>query len=111
MDWDCRPIPFDEEAVLVGRKPKRVDVLHERFFRFDGTNRNLYGWTGWTPEAQVNIFLTSAEQAQNKTPFYRWVARLISLPEEAPDIDDPELRGELRKIIGDVEPYPYVVME
>ena len=110
MDWDCRPIPFDEEAVLVGRKPKKVDVLHERFFRFDGVNRDLYGWTGWSPEAQANIFLTLAEQAADKTPFYRWVARLISLPEEAPDVEDPEVREGLRGIIGDVEPYPYVVM-
>jgi len=110
MDWDCRPIPFDEEAVLVGRKPKRVDVLHERFFRFDGVNRDLYGWTGWNPEAQANIFLTLAEQTQDKTPFYRWVGRLISLPEESPDIEDPDVREGLRGIIGDVEPYPYVVM-
>jgi hypothetical protein len=115
MDWDCRPIPFDEEAVLVGRRPKRVDVLHERFFRFDGvgtggSETRLYGWTGWSPEAQANIFLTLAEEAQDKTPFYRWVARLISLPEEAPDIEDPEVRQGLRSIIGDVEPYPYVVM-
>jgi len=111
MDWDCRPIPFDQEAVLVGRKPKRVDVLHERFFRFDGVNRDLYGWTGWSPEAQANVFLTLAEQAQDKTPFYRWVARLISLPEESPDIADPEVKEGLRAIIGDAEPYPYVVMD
>jgi hypothetical protein len=39
------------------------------------------------------------------------VVRLISLPEEAPDIEDPEVREGLRGIIGDVEPYPYVVME
>jgi hypothetical protein len=111
LDWDCRPIPFDEEAVLVGRKPKRVDVLHERFFRFDGVNRDLYGWTGWSPEAQANIFLTLSEETQDKTPFYRWVSRLISLPEEVPDIEDPGVREGLRSIIGDVEPYPYVVME
>jgi len=38
------------------------------------------------------------------------VARLITLPEEAPDIEDPEAREGIRSIIGDVEPYPYVVM-
>ena len=111
MDWDRRPIPFDEEAVLVGRKPKRVDVPHERFFRFDGVDRNLYGWAGWSPEAQANVFLTLADQAQDKMPFHHWVARLISLPEESPDIEDSEVREGLREIIGDVEPYPYVVME
>jgi hypothetical protein len=114
--WGDAPDPVaarraEDEAVLVGRRPRRVDVLHERFFRFDGVNRDLYGWTGWSPEAQTNVFLTLAEPARNKTPFYRWVARLISLPEEAPDIADPEVREGLRSIIGDVESYPYVVME
>lgn len=111
LDWDCRPIPFDEEEVLVGRRPKRVDVLHERFFRFDGVDRNLYGWTGWSAEAQANVFLTLAERAADKMPFYRWVARLIDLPEESPDIEDPDLRAQLRRLIGDARLYPYVVME
>lgn len=111
LDWDCRPIPFDPEAVLVGRKPKRVDILHERFFRFDGVDRNLYGWTGWSAEAQANVFLTLAERAQDRLPFYRWVSRLIHLPEESPDIADPSLRAGLKALIGDEEPYPYVVME
>lgn len=39
-----------------------------------------------------------------------WVARLTSLPEEAAGIADPDVREGLRSIIGDVEPYPYVVM-
>lgn len=111
LDWDCRPIPFDPEAVLVGRRPKRVDVLHERFFRFDGVDRDIYGWTGWSAEAQANVFLTLAERAADKTPFYRWVARLIDLPEESPDIEDAGLRAELRRLIGGAKPYPYVVME
>ncbi len=58
----------------------------------------------------LNALFTLAEEAQDKTPFYRWVARLISLPEEAPDIEDAEVREGIRSIIGDVEPYPYVVM-
>ena len=45
-DWDCRPIPFDEEKALVGHWPKRAEILHKRFFHFDGVNRDLYGWTG-----------------------------------------------------------------
>ena len=105
MDWDCRPIPFDQDAVLVGRKPKRVDVLHERFFRFDGVDRNLYGWTGWTAEAQANVFLSLAERAGDKEPFLRWTARLL------PDIEDEDTREQLREYLGDAEPYPYVVME
>jgi len=105
MDWDCRPIPFEQDAVLVGRKPKRVDVLHERFFRFDGVDRNLYGWTGWSAEAQADVFLSLAERAEDKMPFYRWVARLL------PDIEDDDTREQLQEYLGDVEPYPYVVME
>lgn len=111
MDWDCRPIPFDQETVLVGRKPKRVDVLHERFFRFDSVNRNSYGWTGWSAEAQASVFLTLAERAPDKTPYYRWVAHLIDLPEESPDISHPDVRAGLREIIGDAKAWPYVVME
>jgi hypothetical protein len=65
----------------------------------------------WSPPPTYECALTLAEPARDKTPFYRWVARLIFLPEEAPDIADPEVREGLRSIIGDVESYPYVVME
>lgn len=111
LDSDFRPVPFDPERVLSGRRPKRVDVLHERFFRFDGVDRNLYGWTGWGAEAQANVFLTLARRAQDPLPFNRWVSRLIHLPEEAPDIAEPDLRSGLASLIGNAEPYPYVVMD
>ena len=66
----------------------------------------------WTAGAErwADVFLILAGEAQNKMPFYRRVARLFSLPEEAPDIADQEVCEGLRGIIGDVEPYPYVVM-
>jgi len=54
MDADCRAIPFDEEAVKVGRGREKVDILHERFFRFDELDKELY-WTGWSAKGQFVI--------------------------------------------------------
>jgi hypothetical protein len=66
---------------------------------------------GWSPEAQADVFLTLAGEVPDKAPFYRRATRLISLPEEAPDIADLEVQGGLHGVIGDVEPYPYGVLE
>ena len=95
MDTDCRTIPFDEEAVKVGRGSKKVDILHERFFRFDELDKELYGWTGWSAEGQLNVFLRLAQRASSEgkspEPFKKWVESRVLR-----DIEDERTREQTR---------------
>ncbi len=98
MDTDCRTIPFDEEAVKVGRG-KKVDILHERFFRFDELDKELYGWTGWSAEGQLNVFLRLAQRAKSEgkrsEPFKKWVESRVLR-----DIEDERTREQTRGYLG-----------
>lgn len=93
MDTDCRTIPFDEDDVKVGRGKKEVDILHERFFRFDEIDKELYGWTGWSPEGQLNVFLRLAQQAEsegkNPEPFKKWIESRVLR-----DIEDERIKEQ-----------------
>ncbi|MFQ6040551.1 MAG: TaqI-like C-terminal specificity domain-containing protein, partial [Candidatus Poribacteria bacterium] len=99
MDTDCRTIPFDEEAVKVGRGTKKVDILHERFFRFDELDKELYGWTGWSPEGQLNVFLRLAQRASSEgkspEPFKKWVESRVLR-----DIEDERTREQTMAYLG-----------
>lgn len=99
MDTDCRTIPFDEEAVKVGRGSKKVDILHERFFRFDELDKELYGWTGWSAEGQLNVFLRLAQRAisegKEPEPFKKWVESRVLR-----DIEDERTREQTMAYLG-----------
>ena len=98
MNTDCRTIPFDEESVKVGRG-KKVDILHERFFRFDELDKELYGWTGWSAEGQLNVFLRLAQRAKsegkNPEPFKKWVENRVLR-----NIADERTREQTRAYLG-----------
>ena len=99
MDTDCRTIPFDEEAAKVGRGSKKVDILHERFFRFDELDKELYGWTGWSPEGQLNVFLQLAQRARSEgkepEPFKKWVESRVLR-----NIEDERTKEQTRAYLG-----------
>jgi hypothetical protein len=99
MDTDCRTIPFDESAVKVGHGSEKVDILHERFFRFDELDKELYGWTGWSPEGQLNVFLRLAQRARSEgkspEPFKKWVESRVLR-----DIEDERIREQTRAYLG-----------
>jgi len=74
---DHRPIPYDPAEHLVGRGDKKVDIFHERFLLFPADTytqleENLYGWSGWSPEAQVNAVLELALQHQRDLDPQDW---------------------------------------
>jgi len=99
MDTDCRTIPFDESAVKVGRGREKVDILHERFFRFDELDKELYGWTGWSPEGQLNAFLRLAQRSRSEgkspEPFKKWVESRVLR-----DIEDERTREQTRAYLN-----------
>lgn len=82
IETDCRPIPYDPQKFLVGRGAKKVDILHERFLKpLIPGGEVRYGWTGWSPEIQVNVFLGLAEEVRSKggdpEPFRSWVREKV----------------------------------
>jgi hypothetical protein len=96
MDADCRTIPFDKADVKVGRGSKKVDILHERFFRFDELDKELYGWS---PEEQLNVFLRLAKRARSEgkspEPFKKWVESRVLR-----DREDERTREQTRAYLG-----------
>gem|GEM_PF-1169905 len=98
IETDCRPIPYDPQKVLVGRGAKKVDILHERFLKpLIPGGETRYGWTGWSPEIQVNVFLGLAEEARSKggdpEPFRSWVREKV-----LPDLSE-ELRRQVEEYL------------
>lgn len=62
-------------------------------------------WPGHKARQLLKILLTRRGHAVPADQLIEWLWSDL-----APDVVDPEVREGLRGIIGDVEPYPYVVM-